>query len=219
MLQAAGRLALERSGARVIGVTGATGKTTTKDILVAMLRAAGAAGRGHARATATPRSACRCRCIGLAEGCEVAVVEMGMRGTGQIAELAALAPPDVACVTSIGPVHLELLGTVEAVAAGEGRDAPGAAPRRHRGGARGRAPARALRRRPRPRGEGGPLRRRARPGPRPEPEQGLGAAQRRGRAACCRALGARARRRARAIEVDALGDARPGAPAGRWRHR
>ena len=36
---------------------------------------------------------------------------------GQIAELAALAPPDVACVTAIGPVHLELLGTVEAVAA------------------------------------------------------------------------------------------------------
>ena len=55
--------------------------------------------------------------MGLAEGCEVAVVEMGMRGLGQIAELAALAPPDVACVTAIGPVHLELLGTVEAVAA------------------------------------------------------------------------------------------------------
>ncbi|HMM94529.1 Trp biosynthesis-associated membrane protein, partial [Phycicoccus sp.] len=45
------------------------------------------------------------------------VVEMGMRGAGQIAQLAALAPPDVACVTAIGPVHLELLGTVEAVAA------------------------------------------------------------------------------------------------------
>jgi UDP-N-acetylmuramoyl-tripeptide--D-alanyl-D-alanine ligase len=55
--------------------------------------------------------------MGLSEGCEVAVVEMGMRGAGQIAELAALSPPDVACVTAIGPVHLELLGTVEAVAA------------------------------------------------------------------------------------------------------
>jgi len=40
-----------------------------------------------------------------------------MRGTGQIAELAALAPPDVAVITSVGPAHLELLGTVEAVAA------------------------------------------------------------------------------------------------------
>jgi UDP-N-acetylmuramoyl-tripeptide--D-alanyl-D-alanine ligase len=45
------------------------------------------------------------------------VAEMGMRGAGQIAQLAALAPPDVAVITSVGPVHLELLGTVEAIAA------------------------------------------------------------------------------------------------------
>ena len=114
-LQAAGRLALERSGARVVGVTGATGKTTTKDILVAMLRAAGVAAQGSLGNRNTdvgvPMSL-----LDLEEGCEVAVIEMGMRGLGQIAELAALAPPDVACITSIGPVHLELLGTVEAVA-------------------------------------------------------------------------------------------------------
>lgn len=114
-LQAAGRLALERSGARVVGVTGATGKTTTKDILVAMLRAAGVAAQGSLGNRNTdvgvPMSL-----LDLDEGCEVAVIEMGMRGLGQIAELAALAPPDVACITSIGPVHLELLGTVEAVA-------------------------------------------------------------------------------------------------------
>jgi len=116
VLQVAGKLALERSGARVIGVTGATGKTTTKDILVAMLRAAGANAEGtpgnRNTEVGVPMSL-----LGLPEGCEVAVVEMGMRGPGQIAELAALAPPDVACITSIGPVHLELLGTVEAVAA------------------------------------------------------------------------------------------------------
>ena len=116
VLQAAGRLALERSGARVAGVTGATGKTTTKDILVALLRAAGV------RAAATPGN--RNTEIGvpmslmeLPEDTEVAVVEMGMRGPGQIAQLARLAPPTVACITSVGPVHLELLGTVEAVAA------------------------------------------------------------------------------------------------------
>ena len=116
VLAAAGRLALERSGARVVGITGATGKTTTKDILVAMLRVAGVAAEGTPGNRNTeigvPMSL-----MGLPEGTEVAVVEMGMRGTGQIAELAALAPPDVACVTAIGPVHLELLGTVEAVAA------------------------------------------------------------------------------------------------------
>ena len=116
VLQAAGRIALERSGARVIGVTGATGKTTTKDILVAMLAAAGAAVEGTPGNRNTEVGV-PIFLMGLAEGCQVAVVEMGMRGMGQIAELAALAPPDVACITSIGPVHLELLGTVEAVAA------------------------------------------------------------------------------------------------------
>jgi UDP-N-acetylmuramyl pentapeptide synthase len=115
-LQAAGRLALERSGARVIAITGATGKTTTKDILIAMLRAAGARAEGtpgnHNTDVGVPISL-----LGLSEETEIAVIEMGMRGEGQIAELAALAPPDVACITSIAPVHLELLGTVERVAA------------------------------------------------------------------------------------------------------
>lgn len=116
VLGAVGRLALERTGARVVGITGATGKTTTKDILVALLRAAGVAAEGtpgnRNTEVGVPMSL-----AAMPEGTEVAVVEMGMRGTGQIAELAALAPPDVACITAIGPVHLELLGTVEAVAA------------------------------------------------------------------------------------------------------
>jgi UDP-N-acetylmuramyl pentapeptide synthase len=116
VLQAAGRIALERSGARVVAVTGATGKTTTKDILVAMLRAAGVAVEGTPGNRNTEVGV-PLFLMALSEGCAVAVVEMGMRGTGQIAELALLAPPDVACVTAIGPVHLELLGTVEAVAA------------------------------------------------------------------------------------------------------
>jgi UDP-N-acetylmuramoyl-tripeptide--D-alanyl-D-alanine ligase len=50
-------------------------------------------------------------------GTEVLVLEMGMRGRGQIAELAAIAEPDVAVVVSVGPAHLELLGSVEAIAA------------------------------------------------------------------------------------------------------
>lgn len=115
-LQAAGRLALERLGARVIGVTGATGKTTTKDILVAMLRAAGVAVYGTPGNRNTeigvPMSL-----LEMPPGTQVAVVEMGMRGRGQIAELARLAPPTVGCITAIGPVHLELLGSVEEVAA------------------------------------------------------------------------------------------------------
>ena len=50
-------------------------------------------------------------------GTEVAVLEMAMRGEGQIAELAAIAEPDVGVIVNVGPVHLELLGTVERVAA------------------------------------------------------------------------------------------------------
>lgn len=111
-----GRGALQRLGARVVGVTGSYGKTSTKDSVVAVLRAAGV------RAEGTPGNrntevGVPLSILGLPESTEVAVIEMGMRGTGQIAELAALAPPDVAVVTAVGPVHLELLGTVQAIAA------------------------------------------------------------------------------------------------------
>ena len=116
VLQSAGRLALEQLGARVVGITGATGKTTTKDILVAMLRAAGANVEGTPGNRNTEIGV-PMALMALADDTEIAVVEMGMRGLGQIAELARLAPPDVGCITSIGPVHLELLGTVENVAA------------------------------------------------------------------------------------------------------
>src|SRR3712207_8231292 len=48
---------------------------------------------------------------------EVLVLEMAMRGAGQIAELAVIAEPDVGVITNIGPVHLELLGSIENIAA------------------------------------------------------------------------------------------------------
>ena len=57
-----------------------------------------------------------------------------MRGAGQIAELAAIAEPDVAVITNVGPVHVELLGSVEAIAAAKAEVLDGAARRRHRGG-------------------------------------------------------------------------------------
>ena len=44
------------------------------------------------------------------------VLEMAMRGLGQIAELCEIAEPDVGAITNVGPVHLELLGTIEAIA-------------------------------------------------------------------------------------------------------
>ena len=102
-------------GARVIGITGSTGKTSTKDILYGMLRP-------HRRTVATPQNlnteiGLPLTVLSAPADTEVLVLEMGMRGEGQIAELARIAEPDVGVIVSIGPVHLELLGTVERVAA------------------------------------------------------------------------------------------------------
>jgi UDP-N-acetylmuramoyl-tripeptide--D-alanyl-D-alanine ligase len=103
-----------RSSAKVVAITGSTAKTSTKDILAALCRP-------HARTVAAegsqnneiglPLTLCK-----LEPDTEVAVVEMGMRGLGQIAELCVVAKPDVGVITAVGPVHLELLGTVERVA-------------------------------------------------------------------------------------------------------
>ncbi|HMJ34036.1 MAG TPA: UDP-N-acetylmuramoyl-tripeptide--D-alanyl-D-alanine ligase [Baekduia sp.] len=102
-------------GAQVIGVTGSTGKTSTKDLLAAMVDQ-------QRRVIATPLNlnteiGLPLTVLSAPAGTEVLVLEMAMRGAGQIAELAAIAEPDVGIVVNVGPVHLELLGSVEAIAA------------------------------------------------------------------------------------------------------
>lgn len=102
-------------GARVIGVTGSTGKTSTKDLLLALLSP-------HRRTVASRANynteiGLPLEILAAPAGTEVLVLEMAMRGAGQIAELAGVAEPDVGVIVSIGPVHLELLGTIEAIAA------------------------------------------------------------------------------------------------------
>ena len=59
-----------------------------------------------------------------------------MRGAGQIAELAAIAEPDVGVIINVGPVHLELLGSIEAIAAAKAELIAGLRAGRHRGRAR-----------------------------------------------------------------------------------
>jgi UDP-N-acetylmuramoyl-tripeptide--D-alanyl-D-alanine ligase len=101
--------------AKVIGVTGSTGKTTTKEILKAILapqRATVASRANFNTEIGLPLEICNARA-----GTEILVLEMAMRGAGQIAELAAIAEPDVGVLVSVGPVHLELLGSLEAIAA------------------------------------------------------------------------------------------------------
>jgi len=102
-------------GARAVGVTGSTGKTSTKDILAALL---GQTLRTHAnRENLNTEIGLPLTVLEAERGTEALVLEMAMRGEGQIAELAAIAEPDVGVIVNVGPVHLELLGTVERVAA------------------------------------------------------------------------------------------------------
>jgi UDP-N-acetylmuramoyl-tripeptide--D-alanyl-D-alanine ligase len=104
-----------RSGARVVAITGSTGKTSTKDILAAILRSRLRTIASHANYNneiGLPLTLCR-----IDRHTEAVVCELGMRGAGQIAYLTGIAAPDVGVITSVGPVHLELMGTVEAVAA------------------------------------------------------------------------------------------------------
>ncbi len=105
-------------GAAVIGVTGSVGKTSTKDLIAAMV--------GPSRSVAASRANFNTE-IGLPlellaapAGTEVLVLELAMRGAGQIAELTEICEPDVGVITNIGPVHLEQLGSLEGIARAKG---------------------------------------------------------------------------------------------------
>ena len=107
-------LVRDRSTAQVVAVVGSTGKTTTKDVLAALCGAVTptvAAAASKNNELGLPLTVLR-----LEADTRVLVTEMGMRGLGQIAELCAVARPTLTLVTSIGPEHLELVGSVEDVA-------------------------------------------------------------------------------------------------------
>ena len=103
-----------RSDAQVVAITGSVGKTSTKDILAALLRPhrrTVAAADGFNNEIGLPLTLCR-----IEPDTEVVVTEMAMRGLGQIRDLARIARPHVGVITSIAPVHLELLGSLENIA-------------------------------------------------------------------------------------------------------
>ncbi len=114
-LQALARAWRRALGARVVAITGSTGKTSTKDILAAVL------GRELVTA-ASPRNlnteiGLPLSVLGAAPGTEALVLELAMRGPGQIALLTEICAPDVGVVVNVGPAHLELLGSLTAIAA------------------------------------------------------------------------------------------------------
>jgi UDP-N-acetylmuramoyl-tripeptide--D-alanyl-D-alanine ligase len=112
-LQALAKAWRRELGAPVAGITGSVGKTSVKDIARALLP-----GKLHAnRENLNTEIGLPLTLLEAPDDTELLVLEMAMRGAGQIAELATIAEPRVAVITNVGPVHVELLGSVEAVAA------------------------------------------------------------------------------------------------------
>jgi UDP-N-acetylmuramoyl-tripeptide--D-alanyl-D-alanine ligase len=108
----------DRSDARVVGITGSMGKTSTKDILAALCSPSArtiAAEASFNNEIGVPLTLCR-----LEPDTEVCILELAMRGFGQIAELCGIARPQIGVVTNIGPVHLELVESIEGVLRAKG---------------------------------------------------------------------------------------------------
>ncbi|MDV4143825.1 UDP-N-acetylmuramoyl-tripeptide--D-alanyl-D-alanine ligase [Shimia sp. FJ5] len=114
-LEDLGRAARARTEARVVAVTGSVGKTSTKEMLRAML-----AGQGKTHASVAsynnhwgvPLTLAR-----MPADTDYAVIEIGMNHPGEIAPLARMAKPHVALITTVAAVHLEAFENVAAIAA------------------------------------------------------------------------------------------------------
>ena len=119
--RALGRLAYlwrQRFPVPVVAVTGSNGKTTVKEMTATILREDGPvlATLGNLNnEIGLPLTL-----VGLRPEHHAAVVEMGANHAGEIADLTAIASPDVGVITNAGPAHLEGFGTVEGVARGKG---------------------------------------------------------------------------------------------------
>jgi UDP-N-acetylmuramoyl-tripeptide--D-alanyl-D-alanine ligase len=118
-LLALGRLARSRLGDRVVGVTGSVGKTSVKDLTRAVLA------RTYST-TANQRSfnnelGVPVTLLGAPEGTEAVVLEMGMRGFGEITRLCQVGRPTVGVVTVVGEAHIGRVGgTLDGVARAKG---------------------------------------------------------------------------------------------------
>jgi len=113
-----GRAVRDRSNARIVGITGSMGKTSTKDILAALCMPFArtiAAESSYNNEVGVPLTLCR-----LERDTEVCILELAMRGFGQIAALCEIARPEIGVITNIGPVHLELVDSLDGVRRAKG---------------------------------------------------------------------------------------------------
>lgn len=98
----------------VVAITGSTGKTTTKDLTAAALTSLGAVQKTSANFNneiGVPLTL-----LGINENHKAAVVEIGMRGLGQIENLAKYVQPTIGIVTNVNETHIEILGSIENIA-------------------------------------------------------------------------------------------------------
>ncbi|MEJ1934373.1 UDP-N-acetylmuramoyl-tripeptide--D-alanyl-D-alanine ligase [Nostoc sp. NIES-2111] len=112
--QKLGRWWRDRFDIPVIGVTGSVGKTTTKELIAAVLATKGKVHKTYGNYNneiGVPKTL-----LELNEAHDYAVIEMAMRGRGQIAELTQIARPTVGVITNVGTAHIELLGSETAIA-------------------------------------------------------------------------------------------------------
>jgi len=134
---ALGRLAghwRKRFDLRLVAVTGSSGKTTVKEMLAAILRAAAGESATTAPAVLATRGNLNndigmpLTLLELGADHRYAVIEMGMSHAGEISYLSKLAAPDVAVITNAGRAHIEFLGSEEAIARAKGEIYEGLTP-------------------------------------------------------------------------------------------
>ena len=101
-------------GAKVVGVTGSNGKTTTKDMIAVVLSQRFSVYRN--KENQNNELGLPLTVLNAPQGTEILVLEMGMRGLGEIKALCDIAKPDIGVITNIGTTHLELLLTQERIA-------------------------------------------------------------------------------------------------------
>ena len=112
-LQAIAKGYREELNCKTVGITGSVGKTTTKEMIAAVLETT-------FRTTKTAENfnnglGLPVTILGIERDCEAAVLEMGMNHFGEISTLTRIAQPDLAVITNVGTMHIENLGSREGI--------------------------------------------------------------------------------------------------------